>query len=72
MAFPADKSHLTASSAGQLCDGNVCSICNTCDHCGRVLNVTPHIEVCACDDSVAHYVCDEPECQDVLRVAGLL
>lgn len=70
-AMPADKAHVTQSSMGQPCDGNVCSICNTCDQCGRVLNVTPHVEVCACDDSVLHYVCEEAACQDVLRLAGL-
>ena len=68
--FPADKDH-GANAAGQLCDGAVCSVCNTCSNCGKVLDVTPHVEVCACDDSVPHYVCEAPECQDVLAAAGL-
>lgn len=50
--------HITSSDMGQLCDGVPCALCNTCASCGRVLETTPHILVCACPDDAEHEVCD--------------
>ena len=51
------KQHTTRSDIGQLCTGEPCGICNTCSECGRVLNNTAHVLVCACPPGTEHTIC---------------
>lgn len=66
--LPADRDHVTASSVGQLCDGNVCSVCTACASCGRHVG-EPHVNSCACPDDQAHYVCED--CVEALAALGI-
>lgn len=57
MGNPSKIDHVTKSALGQLCDGPVCTHCNKCASCGRVLDGSPHDARCQCDDNTLHYVC---------------
>lgn len=59
MPNPSTVAHVTKSALGQFCDGPVCSLCNKCASCGRVLDGIPHATRCACDDNTAHFVCGD-------------